>query len=99
MQGHVGFLSGRLARFARSVRPEAPPRNNLNAIVIGLGLENIEYEPEQFPGLIYRLEEPRVVVLLFGSGRLVITGGRQNDDAELACSIISERLDELGLFD
>ena len=28
---------------------------NLNAIAIGLGLESIEYEPEQFPGLVYRL--------------------------------------------
>jgi transcription initiation factor TFIID TATA-box-binding protein len=32
---------------------------NLNAIAIGLGLENIEYEPEQFPGLVYRLEAGR----------------------------------------
>jgi len=37
---------------------------NLNAIAIGLGLENIEYEPEQFPGLVYRLSEPKVVVLV-----------------------------------
>ncbi len=49
---------------------------NLNAIAIGLGLENIEYEPEQFPGLVYRLDEPEVVALLFGSGKLVITGGK-----------------------
>jgi len=35
---------------------------NLNAIAIGLGLENVEYEPEQFPGLVYRLRDPRVVV-------------------------------------
>jgi TATA-box binding protein (TBP), component of TFIID and TFIIIB len=54
---------------------------NLNAIAIGLGLENIEYEPEQFPGLVYRLDDPAVVALLFGSGKLVITGGKQPDDA------------------
>ena len=41
---------------------------NLNAIAISLGLEKVEYEPEQFPGLVYRLDEPKVVVLLFGSG-------------------------------
>ena len=50
---------------------------NLNAIAIGLGLENIEYEPEQFPGLVYRLDVPKVVVLLFGSGKLVVTGGKK----------------------
>ena len=41
---------------------------NLNAIAISLGLEKVEYEPEQFPGLVYRLDSPKVVVLLFGSG-------------------------------
>ena len=71
---------------------------NLNAIAIGLGLENIEYEPEQFPGLVYRLDEPSVVALLFGSGKLVITGGKQLEDANQAISVIESRLDELGLL-
>jgi len=71
---------------------------NLNAIAIGLGLENIEYEPEQFPGLVYRLDEPSVVALLFGSGKLVITGGKQLDDAEQALSVIEDRLTDLGLL-
>ncbi|MCJ7488762.1 MAG: TATA-box-binding protein, partial [Thermoplasmata archaeon] len=39
---------------------------NLNSTAITLGLERIEYEPEQFPGLVYRLESPKVVMLLFG---------------------------------
>ncbi len=47
---------------------------NLNTIAITLGLDHVEYEPEQFPGLVCRLEDPRVVVLLFGSGKLVCTG-------------------------
>jgi transcription initiation factor TFIID TATA-box-binding protein len=72
---------------------------NLNAIAIGLGLESIEYEPEQFPGLVYRLEEPDVVALLFGSGKLVITGGKEPADAAEAVDVITERLDELGLLD
>ena len=71
---------------------------NLNAIAIGLGLENIEYEPEQFPGLVYRLDEPSVVALLFGSGKLVITGGKEPDDAREAVDVIVSRLDELGLL-
>ncbi|MCI4369003.1 MAG: TATA-box-binding protein, partial [Thermoplasmata archaeon] len=44
---------------------------NLNSVAITLGLDRVEYEPEQFPGLVCRLHEPRVVVLLFGSGKLV----------------------------
>ncbi|WP_232688981.1 TATA-box-binding protein [Halobacterium zhouii] len=72
---------------------------NLNAIAIGLGLEHIEYEPEQFPGLVYRLDDPNVVALLFGSGKLVITGGEQLDDAEQALTVIENRLTDLGLLE
>ena len=71
---------------------------NLNAIAIGLGLESVEYEPEQFPGLVYRLDDPDVVALLFGSGKLVITGGTQLDDAEKALVNIEDRLNDLGLL-
>jgi transcription initiation factor TFIID TATA-box-binding protein len=57
-------------------------RLNMNAIARGQGLENIEYEPEQFPGLIYRIKQPKVVVvLIFGSGKLVITGGKSRRTA------------------
>jgi transcription initiation factor TFIID TATA-box-binding protein len=71
---------------------------NLNAIAVGLGLEKIEYEPEQFPGLVYRLDEPDVVALLFGSGKLVITGGKRPDDAREAVDKIVSRLEELDLL-
>jgi len=71
---------------------------NLNAIAIGLGLENIEYEPEQFPGLVYRLDNPRVVVLIFGSGKMVVTGGKSPEDAKKAVERISEELRTLGLM-
>lgn len=72
---------------------------NLSAIAIGFGLENIEYEPEQFPGLVYRLDEPDVVALLFSSGKLIITGGREPDQAEDALRKIKNELNELGLLD
>jgi len=72
---------------------------NLNAIAIGLGLEQIEYEPEQFPGLVYRLDDPDVVVLLFGSGKLVITGAAESADAQHALAHVNDRLTELGLLE
>jgi len=71
---------------------------NLNAIAIGLGLENVEYEPEQFPGLVYRLKDPKVVVLIFGSGKLVCTGARRSEDAEQAVDKITAELQSLGLL-
>jgi len=54
---------------------------DLNALTVGLGLERTEYEPEQFPGLIYRPEEYDGVVLLFATGRIVITGCKSLDTA------------------
>ncbi|MHC1627181.1 MAG: TATA-box-binding protein [Methanoculleaceae archaeon] len=70
---------------------------NLNKIAVGFNLDRIEYEPEQFPGLIYRLEEPKVVVLLFGSGKLIITGGKRPEDAKHAVQKILSDLENLGL--
>ncbi|MHC3437603.1 TATA-box-binding protein [Natrialbaceae archaeon A-gly3] len=72
---------------------------NLNAVAIGFGLENIEYEPEQFPGLVYRMDDPNVVTLIFGSGKVVVTGAKEPADAGRALDIISSRLDDLGLLD
>jgi transcription initiation factor TFIID TATA-box-binding protein len=71
---------------------------NLNALAIGLGLEDVEYEPEQFPGLVYRMDDPDVVILLFGSGKIVITGGKRTADAAEAVDVIVDRIDELGLL-
>jgi transcription initiation factor TFIID TATA-box-binding protein len=42
------------------------------------------YEPEQFPGLIYRMENPKVVILLFASGKLVCAGAKKEDDVYVA---------------
>lgn len=71
---------------------------NLNALAIGLGLEDVEYEPEQFPGLVYRMDDPDVVILLFGSGKIVITGGKRTADAAEAVDVIVDRIDDLGLL-
>jgi len=71
---------------------------NLNEVAMGLGLENVEYEPEQFPGLVYRIREPKVAMLLFGSGKIVCTGARKTDDVSLAVDKLSEELTSLDLI-
>lgn len=71
---------------------------NLNKIAIGFNLDKVEYEPEQFPGLVYRLDDPKVVLLIFGSGKLIITGGKQTADAERAVQKIMANLQGLGLI-
>jgi len=71
---------------------------NLNKIVLGLNLERVEYEPEQFPGLVYRIDEPKVVVLIFGSGKLIITGGRVPEDAERTVTKILADLHKIAVL-
>jgi transcription initiation factor TFIID TATA-box-binding protein len=71
---------------------------NLNTITIAFGMENVEYEPEVFPGLVYRIEAPKVVVLVFSSGKLVITGGKSPEDCEEGLRIIRTQFDNLGLL-
>lgn len=71
---------------------------NLSQVAMGLGLENIEYEPEQFPGLVYRIMEPKVVMLLFSSGKIVCTGGTTTTDVSTAVEKLSSELHSLELF-
>jgi transcription initiation factor TFIID TATA-box-binding protein len=49
--------------------------------------------------LVYRLNDPDVVVLLFGTGKMVITGGRVPEDAEAALDTLTDQLRKLGLHD
>lgn len=62
---------------------------DLNCLSIELGLENIEYNPEQFPGLIYRVENGPVA-LIFTSGKTVITGAESTDEILDATDTVRE---------
>ena len=57
-------------------------------------LRRTMYEPEQFPGLIYRMDEPKVVILIFSSGKLVCTGGKKEEDVHEAVAKLHEKLEE-----
>ena len=56
------------------------------------------YEPEQFPGLIYRMDEPKVVMLLFANGKLVCTGAKKEQDVYNAVHKIHRILEEKQLI-
>lgn len=42
------------------------------------------YEPEMFPGLIYRMKDPKIVLLIFASGKIVLTGAKTRQDIDKA---------------
>ncbi|MCK5868669.1 MAG: TATA-box-binding protein [Candidatus Thalassarchaeum sp.] len=72
-----------------------PRKLNLNNLTFHLPFDKVEYEPEQFPGLIYRLDYPKVVCLIFGSGKMVITGARHKDEILEAVQFIQDELADL----
>lgn len=55
---------------------------SLNLNILALELENTEYEPEQFPGLVYKLIEPNTTFLLFSNGKLVCTGTKNRQQLD-----------------
>ena len=65
---------------------------NINKLSVTLNLENIEYEPEQFPGLVYRIKDPKIVVLIFSSGKIILTGGKNLKDIKKGLDILEEKL-------
>lgn len=68
---------------------------NLNQIAIALGLEESEYEPEQFPGILYRPTNATGTFLIFRNGKVIFTGSSSLDDAESAFASLFAQLDRL----
>ncbi|MEM0355858.1 MAG: TATA-box-binding protein [Desulfurococcaceae archaeon] len=59
-------------------------------------LEDCIYEPEQFPGLIHKMRDPHVVLLIFSSGKMVLTGAKEEIEVAIAVEKIANRLYEAG---
>ena len=74
-------------------------RFTVNLEKTSMVLENSLYEPEQFPGLIHRMKDPKTVILIFGSGKIVITGAKFQEQVPVAAKKVQERLFELDLLD
>lgn len=56
----------------------------LNLNVLAMKLDNTEYEPEQFPGLVYKLPQAKATFLLFSNGKIVCTGTKSEDEVHAA---------------
>ena len=74
-------------------------KKQLNLELIALWLDNSMYEPEQFPGLIFRLAKPKTVLLLFQSGNLVCTGAKNEQQVTEAVENTYKMLEEINAFD
>ena len=68
---------------------------DLNLNDLAMRLENTEYEPEQFPGLVYKLPGTRATFLLFSNGKIVCTGTRSEAKLREAVDGLIVRLKKL----
>lgn len=69
----------------------------INLEEMTFSLENAEYEPEQFPALIYRITDPKVAFLLFGSGKIICTGAQSIEDIHKALGKLMSSLEAIGI--
>ena len=69
---------------------------DLNLNILAMKLPNTEYEPEQFPGLVYKLGgkegSDRATFLLFSNGKIVCTGTKSEDEVDAACKKLVDNL-------
>ena len=88
-------------------KPEIQIQNIVAAAALGgrIDLEKVTYslkrtmyEPEQFPGLIYRMDDPKVVILIFASGKLVCTGAKKETEVHRAIAKLQQTLEEKTLI-
>jgi transcription initiation factor TFIID TATA-box-binding protein len=68
---------------------------NLNSIV--KAFPSVEYRPEQFPGLVFRLKKPKTATLIFGSGKMVCTGAKSERQAKTAVRKVVRELKDNGI--
>jgi len=71
-------------------------RLDLNAIVKGNPW--VEYRPEKFPGLVYRLKRPKTAILIFSTGKIVCTGATREEDVYEAVAKLHKKLKEKELI-
>lgn len=68
---------------------------DLNLNTLAMKLENAEYEPEQFPGLVYKLKEAKATFLLFSNGKVVCTGTKSEREMREALEKLIKNLKKI----
>jgi len=70
---------------------------NIDLNMAAIVMEYAMYEPEVFPGLIYRMQDPKTVFLIFSTGRIVCTGAKKKEIVREAVKKLNREVRELGV--
>lgn len=96
MKKHGIKIEGKPLIKAENIVASAKLFLRIDIETLAFEMPNTLYEPEQFPGLIYRMASPKVVFLVFASGSLVCTGAKREADVRRAVYLLREVLVERG---
>ncbi len=64
---------------------------------VTLALDGADYDPEQFPGLVYRTKEPKTAALIFRSGKIVCTGAKSIEDVDRGLKKVFGKMNSVGI--
>jgi len=97
-----GVLSG-MSRVKASINIEnvvatATLKQNIDLDSVVKAFPSVEYRPEQFPGLVFRLKKPKTATLIFGSGKMVCTGAKSERQAKTAINKVVRELKDNGIL-
>ena len=70
----------------------------LDLTQIAQGIQDVEFNPEKFPGLIMKIEKPNAAILMFSDGKLMITDLKKASEVNLVVDIIVEKLKSIGII-
>lgn len=68
---------------------------NFNLNTLAFKLDNAEYEPERFPGLVYKVPNSHTSFLIFGTGKIVVTGARSVEEVETSVKELTIKLKKI----
>jgi len=92
------FITGKVEIQVQNIVASASLGGKIDLEKSAFTLGRTMYEPEQFPGLIYRMGEPKVVILLFASGKLVCTGAKKEEEVYTAVNKLHQNLEDESLI-
>ena len=92
------IVIGELDMYITNMVASAELVGDIDLEVAAQVLDDIMYEPEQFPGAIYRMEGTKVVTLLFSTGKTVLVGARSEGELREAAEKVQTNLSENGLL-
>jgi len=70
----------------------------LDLTQIAQGIQDAEFNPEKFPGLVMKIEKPNATILMFSDGKLMITDLENPSKVDLVVDIIMEKLKSIGII-